>query len=171
MSQCPNVSLSFSDHIQDTGLVHFETVLSPAGHEDCLAEFAHLSLQEFLGMAHISDNLGDIQEYLHRPEGKEDALLTRPFLFGLVCNTNNKWIGAVKEALGQGNDSNSDLQEAVRQSFKRTCTHFNPQVSFIDVKRPTMREFEGRRKKMEEDGQGQEEADNSLVLILSTVHK
>ena len=130
VSHEPMLYFNFLGQIEATGLIQSETLTHKTGHKESITEFVHFSIQEFLGMAEISNSSDDVKNFLNEDTTDIESTLTKQFLLGLVFDTKNKWIKAVKKALGQDEICDTEVLEAIQQHVKALCSDLATIVSF-----------------------------------------
>ena len=122
--------MSIIGKIEETGLVQSETVPSKAGHQESITEFIHLSIQEFLGMAEIANSSDDVKYFLNKGTNDNESTLTKQFLLGLVFDSDNKWIKAVKAAVLPDETYEEEVREIITEHVKALCKSLQIGVSF-----------------------------------------
>ena len=116
--------------LEKTGLIRSETLSHNTGQTESISEFIHLSIQEFLGMAEISNRSDDVKSLLKKDTTDNESTLTKQFLFGLVFDTKNKWINAVKKALGWDETYDTEVREVAQKHVKALADYLRVAVSF-----------------------------------------
>ena len=128
-----NTAFYIPGPMEDTGLIQSETLPLKTGHQESITEFIHLSIQEFLGMAEISNRSDDVKSFLNVDTTDNESSLTKQFLLGLVFDTKNKWIKAVKKALVQAETNDTKVTEIIKQHVKALCNQLGARVSLTFI--------------------------------------
>ena len=114
--------------MEDTGLIQSETLSFKTGHQESITEFIHLSIQEFLGMAEISNSSDDVKSFLKKDTTDNESTLTKQFLLGLVFDTKNKWIKAVRKTLVEDKAYDLEVRDVIQQHVKALSNQLGSEV-------------------------------------------
>ena len=82
-------------------------------------------------MAEISNRSEDVNYFLNKDTTDNESTLTKQFLLGLVFDTKNKWIEAVRNTFVRDKTCDSEVRDVIQQHLKTLCDDLRAEVRYM----------------------------------------